>query len=254
MILKIKKPTSPGIRHLIKLNNFKLSKKSLLKSQLTKKNIKNGKNHLGKITVKHKGGGVKKKYRIVKSKMENLTAIVYNLEYDPNKNALIAAVFDLKSKIFFYVLAAKNLRVGDIIKHGFEAEKKTGHCMLLNKIPIGCYIFNFSTTSLDKSKIAKAAGTYAILIKKTKTYAEILLNSGKTKKIPLTSHANIGVASNPYFFLTQSGKAGKTRWLNIRPTVRGVAKNPIDHPNGGGEGKKSGKRKTPWGKIMHSKK
>lgn len=254
MVLKIKKPTSAGTRHSIKIKKPKLIKKPLLKTKLIKKNSNQGKNYFGKITIKHKGGGAKQKYRLIYSINKNLTGIVYSLEYDPNRNTLIAAIFNLKQKVFFYILAPKNLKIGDIIKYGQEAEKKTGHCLFFTKIPIGCYVFNFSTTRKAKPKIAKSAGTYGVLTKKTKNHAEILLASGHKKLISLNAFANIGIASNELTFLSQLGKAGKNRWLNVRPTVRGVAKNPIDHPNGGGEGKKSGKRKTPWGKIMNSKK
>lgn len=210
--------------------------------------IKTYKKNSGKSTAKYRFLGNKKKYRQISFNLKyNFLAIIFNIEYDPNRNCNIGLCFNLASYNFFYVIAAKGLVPGNIIKSGFYSENKTGHCMTIRKIPIGCCVFNIA-------KFARSAGTFCIIISKLKHYAVILLPSGKIKRLPLSLFATIGTVSNHSFFLKKLNKAGKSYWLGNKPTVRGVAKNPVDHPNGGGEGKKSGKRKTPWGNIMPSKK
>jgi large subunit ribosomal protein L2 len=254
MVLQATKPTSPGKRHLIKLNNKNISKKPVLKIKLKNKKMNLGKNNTGQITVNHKGGAQKKRYRKINFGNENFIGIIFSIEYDPNRNANIAAVFNFKSNTFFYVLAPKNLEMGNILKSGLEAEKKTGHTMNLEKVPLGCCIYNISLKPNSFAKISRAAGTYSVITEKTKQYAKVLFSSGKKKLLPLKAFATIGVVSNELKILTQIGKAGKSRWLGKRPIVRGVAMNPVDHPHGGGEGRKSGSRKTPWGKKMGSRK
>nr|AVR57484.1 ribosomal protein L2 [Entomoneis sp.] len=254
MVLQTLKPTSPGKRHLIKLNEKNISKKPILKTKLKNKKINLGKNNTGKITIGHKSGGEKKRYREINFTNKNFIGIVFNIEYDPNRNAKIAAVFNFKSNTFFYVLAPKNLEIGNILKSGLEAEKKTGHTMNLEKIPVGCCIYNISSKPNSFAKISRAAGTYSVITEKTKQYAKILLSSGNKKLLSLKNFATIGVVSNELKLLTQTGKAGASRWLGKKPIVRGVAMNPVDHPHGGGEGRKSGTRKTPWGKQMGSRK
>lgn len=256
MLQKIK-PTTPSKRQLIKLNlkHLNLSKKPFLKQKLKGKKNTSGKNNLGQITVYHKGGGVKKRYRKIQSlKTFNFTGIVCSLEYDPNRNALIAAIFNFINFDFFYTLAAKNLKVGDIIRAGFDIQPTLGSSLPMFKIPVGSHIFNLSTKFRGSSKISKSAGTFSVLKKKSKKYALIELTSGKQKFVLLNCFASIGEVSKELHFLTQLGKAGKSRWLNKRPTVRGVSMNPIDHPNGGGEGRKSGNRLSPWGKSKFKKK
>lgn len=226
--LKIIKPRSPGQRHLIKY-----IKKDLLKKPLFKKNVY-------------------KCFRTINFKLKNFSSIVYGLEYDPNRSSAIAALYNLQSKHFFYMLAANKLRVGDIIKSGLKAETKIGHTMSIEKIPVGTCIYNLSYTQNNLAKISRAAGTYSIILQKTNKYAIILLNSKRKIKLSLKSFGTIGTVSNDFNNLTQFGKAGKSRWLNTKPIVRGVAKNPVDHPHGGGEGKTSGFRKTPWSKPINS--
>nr|UDP55440.1 ribosomal protein L2 [Schizostauron trachyderma] len=250
MKLKIKKPTTPSQRHLIQLNTEHLKKKPTIKKQL--KGLKNsgGRNNSGKITIHHKGGGHKKKYRLINFyRKKNSTGITIGLEYDPNRNTCIAAIYDLSKKEFFYILAPKNLKVGDIIKSGKQAKLKVGHSLPISEIPIGSYIHNISSTADKYAKISRSAGTFSIIKEKTLEYAKIELSSGKQKLISPKCYATMGIVSNELIILTQKGKAGRTRWLNQRPSVRGVAMNPVDHPHGGGEGKKSGKGKTPWGKT-----
>ena len=245
------KPTTPGRRQLIKLNqkSLNLSKKPMLKNKV--KGLKNssGRNNSGRITAFHRGGGVKKRYRKINfNRVENSTAIVCSLEHDPYRNAYIAAVFDFINNDFFYILAPKNLKVGDIVKSGLEVEPSLGSSMPIAKIPIGTAIHNVSSTPGKKAQISRSAGTFSMIKEKTEKYAVIELSSGEQRYVSLKSFASIGEVSKELHFLTRSGKAGRSRWLNRRPTVRGVAMNPIDHPHGGGEGKKSGTSRTPWGK------
>jgi large subunit ribosomal protein L2 len=251
MILQKVKPTTASRRHLIKLNqkSLNLGKKPLLKQKLKGKKTSTGRNHSGQITVFHKGGGVKRKYREISfSRIFNSTGIVCTLEHDPNRNALIAAVFDFINFDFFYILAPKNLKVGDIVKSGLEIEPSLGSSLPISGIPIGTPIYNISPKIFEKGKISRAAGTFSMIKEKTDKHALIELSSGEQRYISSRCFASVGEVSNELHFLTRLGKAGQSRWLNKRPTVRGVSMNPVDHPNGGGEGKKSGSAKTPWGK------
>lgn len=245
------KPTTPGRRQLIKLNqkSLNLSKKPMLKNKV--KGLKNssGRNNSGRITAFHRGGGVKKRYRKINfNRVENSTAIVCSLEHDPYRNAYIAAVFDFINNDFFYILAPKNLKVGDIVKSGLEVEPSLGSSLPISKIPIGTAIHNVSPEPNKKAQISRSAGTFSMIKEKTEKHAVIELSSGEQRYVSSKCFASIGEVSKELHFLTRSGKAGRSRWLNKRPTVRGVAMNPIDHPHGGGEGKKSGASRTPWGK------
>ena len=249
MKLKTKKPVTPSQRHLIQLNTKHLKNKPIIKKKL--KGLKNfaGRNNSGKITIHHKGSGHKKKYRFLSFyRTKNSIGITIGLEYDPNRNANIASIYDLTKKDFYYILAPKNLEIGDIVKSGSNADPKTGHSLPISKIPIGSYVHNISPTASKPSQISRAAGTFSKIKEKTLKYAKIELSSGEQRFISTKCYATMGIVSNELIMLTQKGKAGRSRWLNQRPKVRGVAMNPIDHPHGGGEGKKSGKGKTPWGK------
>lgn len=250
MLQKVK-PTTSSRRQLVKLNqkSLNLSKKPLLKQKLKGKKNSTGRNHSGQITVFHKGGGVKRKYREVNfSRTFNSTGIVCTLEHDPNRNAFIAAIFDFLNSDFFYILAPKNLKVGDIIKSGLEIEPSLGSSLPISGIPIGTPIYNISPKVFEKGKISRAAGTFSVIKEKTDKYALIELSSGEQRYISSKCFASVGEVSKELHFLTRLGKAGQSRWLNKRPTVRGVSMNPVDHPHGGGEGKKSGNSRTPWGK------
>ena len=152
------------------------------------------------------------------------------------------------------MIAPINLAIGNIIKSGIKADSNNGNSLPLSEISIGNLIYNISTKQFQSAQISRAAGTFSKLEEKTLKYARLKLTSGKHKLVPLNSYATIGIVSNEFSFLTQNGKAGKSRWLNKRPTVRGVAMNPIDHPHGGGEGKKSGTGCSPWGKPIKGKK
>lgn len=251
MILQKVKPTTSSRRQLVKLNqkSLNLSKKPLLKQKLKGKKNSTGRNHSGKITVFHKGGGAKRRYREVNfSRTFNSTGIVCTLEHDPNRNAYIASIFDFLNFDFFYILAPKNLKVGDIVKSGLEIEPSLGSSLPISGIPIGTPIHNISPKVFEKGKISRAAGTFSIIKEKTDKHALIELSSGEQRYVSSKCFASVGEVSKELHFLTRLGKAGQSRWLNKRPTVRGVAMNPVDHPHGGGEGKKSGNSRTPWGK------
>lgn len=251
MSLQKVKPITSSRRHLIKLNqkHLKLSKTPMLKNKVRGVKNSTGRNHSGKITVFHKGGGVKKKYREINfSRTFNSTGIVCSLEHDPNRNAYIASVFDFISYNFFYILAPQHLKVGDIVKSGLEIEPSLGSSLPISKIPIGTPIYNVSPTVSKNAQISRSAGTFSVIKEKTEKHAIIELSSGEYRYVSSKCFASVGTVSKELYFLTRLGKAGQSRWLNKRPTVRGVAMNPIDHPHGGGEGKKSGNSRTPWGK------
>lgn len=244
-----KKPITPSLRNRKQIDKKSLAKKPFIKNSCTKTVNSSGRNNSGKITVRHKGGGNKKKFRIIQF-YRNLTStgIVIALEYDPNRNANIASVFDIKRVTFFYVIATKSLKIGDIIESGSDIEPKSGNSLPLSKIPAGSFISSVSTKLAKHATVARSAGTFCYLLEKTIDQARIRLCSGAQLFVSLKCFATVGVVSNASFFLIRASKAGQSRWLNKRPTVRGVAMNPVDHPHGGGEGKKSGKGLTLWGR------
>lgn len=249
--MNIKKNTAitSSKRHLIQISNNNLRKKPLLKNKIKGLLNSSGRNNTGKVTIRHKGGGHKKNYRILNfNRTTESTGIVCSIEYDPNRNTNIASVFEMSNNTFFYIIAAENLKLGDIVKSGANIEPKLGYSLPISEIPIGSIIHNVALKASKPSKLSRAAGSFSCLKEKTLTNATIEVSSGEHKVISPKCYATLGVVSNELFFLTQLGKAGRSRWLNIRPSVRGVAMNPVDHPHGGGEGKKSGKGKTPWGK------
>lgn len=248
MALIFLKPTTPSQKNFIKLNKKELLKSPIIKTKILGKKTSSGRNNSGKITIKHKGNGHKKKYRKINftRTSQKSRGIVLGLEYDPFRNCNIASIYDFMQNIFFYILAPKKLRVGNIVESGLAAQLSTGNSLPLYKIPESSFIHNIAMTGKKKAQFTRAAGTFAILRKKTATHAQIKLSSRKEKFISLESYATLGILSNESYFLTRIGKAGRSRWLNKRPKVRGVAMNPVDHPNGGGEGKKSGKKLSPW--------
>ena len=249
MTLQRVKPINSSRRHLIKLNQKNLNDKPILKTHLKGSKNSNGRNHSGKITVAHKGGGVKKKYRRIDfQRTHNSTGIICTLEHDPNRNAYIASVFDFIASKFFYILAPQNLKIGDIVKSGLEVEPTLGSSLPISKIPIGTPIYNVAPRMSKKAQISRSAGTFSLIKEKTESAVLIQLSSKEQRYLSPKCFASVGEVSKELYFLTKQGKAGRSRWLNIRPTVRGVAMNPIDHPHGGGEGRKSGKSCTPWGK------
>lgn len=244
--LKLKKISKKIEKHEI---NLKLKKKSLLKSKIKGLANSAGRNNTGHITSFNKGGGHKKRYRKINFSRNNSSkGIICSIEYDPNRNSKIASVYDSYGNYFYYILAPKNLSIGDIVESGNNIEPKLGNSLPIEKIPVGSYIHNISPKTTKYAQISRSAGAFSKLKEKTLNQALIELSSGEQRFISPKCYATIGIVSNEYIFLKKRYKAGQSRWLNKRPTVRGVAMNPVDHPHGGGEGKKSGLNKTPWGK------
>ena len=251
MTLKKINPTTPSQRNLIITYRKNLKKTPLIKSKIIGFKNSSGRNNLGIITSYHRGGGHKQKYRELNfSRKNNSFGIITSIEYDPNRTANIASVYDFLISKYFYILAPKNLKIGDIVKSGSNVEPKLGHSLPISKIPVGSLIHNISSKINKKAQISRAAGTFSQLIEKTSKHGRIKISSGEQKFLSVNCYATIGIVSNDLFFFTTIGKAGRSRWLNKRPYVRGVAMNPVDHPHGGGEGKTSGGRTsvTPWGK------
>jgi large subunit ribosomal protein L2 len=251
MIFKKYKPTTPSLRHLKLLKKEKeLCFNTPLKSETFFKKEFAGRNNQGKITIYQRGGGKKKLFRKINFLRNDLKGIVEKIEYDPNRTAYIARIFDFLKKNHFYILASSNLKRGDYIQSGENSPLKEGNSLPLSQIPIGFIIHNLSIKANFKGQFIRSAGTYGQLIQKNVSYARIKLPSGEQKLVSIKNYATIGMVSNLNHCYTVLGKAGRSRWKNKRPIVRGVAMNPVDHPHGGGEGKTSGGRPsvTPWGK------
>ena len=251
MIFKIIKPRTSSLRHLKLLKKKKsLSINSPLKAKLSFQKPSSGRNNQGIITVRHKGGGVKKLYRHIDFHRITQKGIVEKIEYDPNRTSFIGRLYDYEKDSHFYILASSNLKRGDLIQSGEFVDLKESNSLPLSKIPVGFFIHNISLNKKGKGKLVRSAGTYAQLIQKDEKYVRVKLPSGEQRLILKDNFASIGSLSNPNNFLSVLGKAGRSRWSNCRPCVRGVAMNPVDHPHGGGEGKTSGGRPsvTPWGK------
>lgn len=237
------------------INILHIRKKPLLKKSIEGRKNVAGRNNSGKITVWHKGKGHKKNYwKINFNSLKILKGISCSVEYDPNRNAYIMAVYDIINNTFSYILSPRTSKIGDIIWLKSNMKPKLGHSLPLSHIPIGSYIHNISLCAAKPAQLSWAAGMFSWLKEKTLHFVIIKLNLVKYRSLASNCFASIGVVSNGNIFLKQLTKAGQSRWLNKRPTVWGVAMNPIDHPHGGGEGKKSGKNKTPWGKYNWTKK
>ena len=257
MIFKKKKPTTPTIRNLIQLQNKTLAKKPIYKNLLKKKKKSIGKNNTGQITMYHRGGGVKRQYRKIDFLRKKPSIdIVICIEYDPNRTAHIAVLYNNEEKTYKYIIAPKHLKIGDIVKSGFIANHRLGHSLKISEISIGTFIHNISNRQDGYSIFVRTAGNFAKLIEKNRNSCKIQLSNNKIIRVPSSCRATIGKISNENNNLQTLGKAGRNRWLNKRPIVRGVAMNPIDHPHGGGEGKTSGGRPSvsPWGKLCKKSK
>lgn len=244
------KPTSPGRRFVIKVTNKNLHKGKPHHQLVITKNKKGGRNNQGRITTRHQGGGHKKHYRLIDfvRNKDGINAKVERIEYDPNRSANIALLLYADGERR-YMLAPNNIEVGSVIQSGVDAPIKTGNCLPLANIPIGTNIYAVELKPGKGAQLARSAGASAQLIARDGAYATIRLKSGEMRKILIECRASIGEVSNLEHNLKSLGKAGAKRWRGIRPTVRGVAMNPVDHPHGGGEGKTSGGRHpvTPWG-------
>lgn len=244
------KPTSPGRRFVISVRNLELYKGEPYPALTEAKTKSGGRNNQGRITVRHQGGGHKKRYRIIdfKRNKDNIEAQVERIEYDPNRSAYIALVL-YKDGERRYIIAPKDLKVGDTILSGQDAAIKVGNCLPVRNIPVGTTIHCLELKPGKGAQLARSAGAFVQLVAREGEYATIRLRSGETRKILAQCRATIGEVSNSEHNLRSLGKAGAVRWRGKRPTVRGVAMNPVDHPHGGGEGRTSGGRHpvSPWG-------
>lgn len=246
------KPRTPSLRYKA-ISDFKeITKKSPEKSLLEPLTKSGGRNNHGRITSRRRGGGHKRRYRIVDFKRNKggVPGKVEAIEYDPNRSARLALILYADGERR-YILASKNLNVGDMIEDGPNSEIKEGNAMALRRIPLGTEIHNIEMRPGKGAQMARSAGSYAQLVAKEGDYASLRLPSGEVRKIHLECSATIGQVGNITHENQVSGKAGRSRWLGKRPKVRGVAMNPIDHPHGGGEGKTSGGRHpvSPWGQA-----
>jgi len=242
MLVKTK-PTSPGRRFVTKVVNPDLHKGEPHKPLVTTKIRSSGRNNQGRITVRRRGGGHKKHYRIIDFKRDKLNIIgtIERIEYDPNRSAYIALVL-YKDGERRYIIAPKGVNAGTEIISGTDVPIKPGNCMPLQYIPLGATIHCIELRPGKGAQIARSAGTSAQLVAREGIYAVLRIRSGEIRKVLATCTASIGEVSNSEHNLRSLGKAGASRWRGIRPTVRGVAMNPVDHPHGGGEGKTSGGR------------
>jgi large subunit ribosomal protein L2 len=244
------KPTSAGRRFVVKVVNEELHKGAPYAPLVAKKNKNGGRNNNGRITTRHRGGGHKQRYRIVdfKRNKEGIPAVVERLEYDPNRTARIALIRYADGERN-YIIAPNNLHVGDSVESGTGAPIKTGNCISLRNMPLGSVIHCVEMKPGKGAQIARSAGASVQLVAREGEYATLRLRSGEMRKVPADCRGVIGEVSNSEHNLRSLGKAGAKRWKGVRPTVRGVAMNPVDHPHGGGEGRTSGGRHpvSPWG-------
>jgi large subunit ribosomal protein L2 len=244
------KPTSPGRRFVVKVVNPDLYKGDPFAPLLDKKSKSGGRNNTGRITTRHVGGGHKQHYRVVdfRRNKDGIPATVERIEYDPNRTAYIALVCYADGERR-YIIAPKNLSAGDKIESGNAAAIKPGNALPIRNIPLGSVIHCVELKPGKGAQVARSAGASAQLVARDGAYATLRLRSGEMRKVLSDCRATLGEVSNSEHNLRSLGKAGAKRWLGIRPTVRGVAMNPVDHPMGGGEGRTSGGRHpvSPWG-------
>jgi len=245
-----RKPTSPGRRHVVSVVNPDLHKGAPYAPLLEKKSKSGGRNNTGRITTRHRGGGHKQHYRVIdfKRNKDGIPAKVERIEYDPNRTAFIALVCYADGERR-YIIAPKGVKAGDVIQSGESAPIKAGNTLPLRNMPVGSVIHCIEMKPGKGAQIARSAGASVQLVAREGQYATLRLRSGEMRKVPVDCRATLGEVSNSEHSLRSLGKAGATRWRGIRPTVRGVAMNPVDHPHGGGEGRTSGGRHpvTPWG-------
>jgi large subunit ribosomal protein L2 len=250
MGIKSYKPTSAGRRHQTCSTFEEITKDTPEKSLLIKLKKTGGRNSVGRVTSRHKGGGHKQKYRIIDFRREKISipATVAGIEYDPYRSARIALLHYTDGEKR-YILAPHDLKVGDTVVSGPEADIKPGNALPLKSIPLGTIIHNIELKIGKGAQLARSAGTFAQLMAKEGRYSQVKLPSGEVRMVLQDCYATIGQVGNLDHEKVSIGKAGRSRWLGKRPKVRGVAMNPVDHPHGGGEGRTSGGRHpvTPWG-------
>jgi large subunit ribosomal protein L2 len=257
MALKKYNPVTPGTRQLVLVDRSHLWKGKPEKSLVVGKSKTGGRNNLGRTTSFKKSGGHKRKLRIIDflRDRDGIKAKVERLEYDPNRSAFIALI-KYEDGELSYIIAPQKLAVGDVIESGSQADIKIGNAMPLRNIPVGTIIHNIELKPKKGAQLARSAGAFVQLIGKDAQNVLVKLRSGEVRLIDANCRATIGAVSNQDHQNQKLGKAGRSRWKGIKPTVRGVAMNPVDHPHGGGEGKTSGGRHpvTPWGKATKGKK
>ena len=250
MALKSYKPTTPGQRGLVLIDRSELWKGRPVKALTEGLTKKAGRNNTGRITMRRKGGGAKRLYRIVdfKRNKDGIPARVERIEYDPNRSAHLALLVYQDGERR-YIVAPKGITAGDVLQSGSDAGIKPGNCLPLKSIPVGTVIHNIELKPGKGGQIARAAGTYAQFVGRDGGYSQIRLSSGELRMVRQECMASVGAVSNPDNSNQNLGKAGRNRWKGKRPQTRGVAMNPVDHPLGGGEGRTSGGRPavSPWG-------
>ena len=251
MALKKFNPTTPGQRQLVQIDRKDLYKGKPEKSLTEGLTKSGGRNNAGRITARHIGGGHKRRYRVIDWKRQkwDVEATIQRIEYDPNRTAFIALI-EYTDGEKAYIVAPQRLNVGDKIVAGEKVDVKPGNAMPLKNMPVGTIIHNIEMKPGKGAQMVRSAGTFAQLGGRDQGYAQIKLTSGELRVVRGECIATVGAVSNPDHLNTNDGKAGRTRWKGKRPSVRGVAMNPVDHPLGGGEGKSAGGRHpcTPWGK------
>ena len=252
MAIRVYKPTSPARRFMSVLTFEEVTKKTPERSLTTDLRHKAGRNNTGKITVRHQGGGARRKYRIIdfKRAKDGVPAIVKAIEYDPNRTCFIALLYYADGEKR-YILAPLGLNVGDTVMSGPDADIKPGNCLPIANIPLGSLIHNVEIKVGRGGQMVRSAGTAAQVMAKEGAYAQVRLPSGEVRKVAMTARATVGQVGNTDHSNVRVGKAGRTRHMGIRPTVRGVVMNPVDHPHGGGEGKSPvgmPAPMSPWGK------
>jgi len=257
MSLKQYKPTTPGQRGLVLVDRSGLWKGAPVKKLTEGLRKTGGRNAHGRITTRHIGGGHKRRYRLVDfaRRKFDVAAVVERIEYDPNRTAFIALI-KYEDGEQSYILAPQRLAVGDKVISGEKVDIKPGNALPLKNIPVGTIVHNVELKAGKGGQLARSGGTYIQLVGRDGPYAIVKLSSGELRKIRSECMATVGAVSNPDQKNINLGKAGRNRWLGVRPSVRGVAMNPIDHPHGGGEGRTSGGRHpvTPWGIPTKGKK
>lgn len=257
MALKQFNPTTPGQRQLVQVDRSQLWKGKPVKSLTEGESKSGGRNNMGHITTRFRGGGHKQRYRLIDFKRlkHDVAGTVERLEYDPNRTAFIALITYVDGDQA-YILAPQRLAVGDSVMAGEKTDVKPGYAMMLKNMPVGTIVHNVELKPRTGGKIARSAGSYAQLVGRDQGYAQLKLTSGELRIVPGDCMATVGAVSNPEHMNESMGKAGRNRWKGFKPHVRGVAMNPVDHPHGGGEGRTSGGRHpvTPWGKPTKGKK
>jgi len=257
MALKTYNPITPGLRQLVRVDRSELWKGKPVKALTEGLKSHGGRNNYGRITTRHQGGGHSRRYRLIdfKRRKFGIEAKVERLEYDPNRTAWIALI-KYKDGEQSYIIAPQKLKKGDVVVSGEKADIKPGNALPLKNIPVGTIVHNVEMRPGKGGQMARSAGASVQLVARDGGIAQIKLNSGEIRMVQQECMATIGSVSNPDHMNEQIGKAGRNRWKGIRPSVRGVVMNPVDHPHGGGEGKSSGGRHpvTPWGKGTKGKK